>query len=455
MDFEKSTSKRVFVFGLNAILSGCYLFYHCFLDYYYCLSADDFSGIDYSSQGIPGITYAWHFYWNWEGPFLSHFVHGSLMWFVSIGVSPVFVLITTKLAMVIACSMCMWTAFDRFITRISWVESWFYGLVFTNVLYLISPNQTQIWHWLTGMVYLYPIVFLMLGVAAIFRDKLLLAVVPMAFVMQSRATYAVLIFGFIVLVTAINWWAKTENKKQWLVLSVFLFLFLAIYFIAPGNYVRLTEHGNSSSFLVSQFQIGLQNLFVSYNIAKMDRVLLGWVAVLPLIGASVSVPRPKQVWVRAIPAVLYVGFAVAHEALFVYITGYREWSRVLSLHSFLFLVTASVYGFWFVGLINRKWRAKIWPLSAVGILGLSFHLFKGFGTELQMAEHLKVEYGNRMETISTHQQPGDTLYVKPMNYTGILYFEDFSENPDNWINKDFCKAYDLNFKVALEKSDGQ
>ena len=124
----------------------------------------------------------------------------------------------------------------------------------------------------------------MLGVAAIFRDKLLLAVVPMAFVMQSRATYAVLIFGFIVLVTAINWWAKTENKKQWLVLSVFLFLFLAIYFIAPGNYVRLTEHGNSSSFLVSQFQIGLQNLFVSYNIAKMDRVLLGWVAVLPLIG---------------------------------------------------------------------------------------------------------------------------------------------------------------------------
>jgi hypothetical protein len=217
----------------------------------------------------------------------------------------------------------------------------------------------------------------------------------------------------------------------------------------------MSEHGHAPKFLFQQFKSGLQNLFISYNIAKMDRVLLGLIAALPLIGASVSIPRPKKGWIWAIPAVFYGGFAIAHEALFVFVTGYREWERVLSMHSFLFLITVSVYAFWFLGLVNKQWQVRVWPFSIIGILGLSFHLFKGFGIELQAGQQLKSAYDNRMETILAHKEMGDTLYIEPMNYEGILYFEDCSEDPDHWINRDFEKAYDLDFKVAIKKQDEQ
>ncbi len=47
------------------------------------------------------------------------------------------------------------------------------------------------------------------------------------------------------------------------------------------------------------------------------------------------------------------------------------------------------------------------------------------------------------------QKNEDTLYLEPMNYQSVLYFEDFSGFPDNWKNNDFKKAYNLDFRVAV------
>lgn len=429
--------------------------YHIGLDRFYCLNADDFVGVDYASEGVPGFSYAWMFYFVWEGPFLSHIIQGLLMASVAAGMPPFVGLLVVKIAIVFSSMILLQALSARFNFEWSRQETWLAALIFNLCLYLISPEQSQIWHWLIGTVYLVPLIFLQLGAAALLSNRIWLAILPLAFVMQSRATYAVLIFGFIVLLAALNYWKKADNRKQWIVLSVFLLFFLAIYLVAPGNYVRMSEHGHAPKFLFQQFKSGLQNLFISYNIAKMDRVLLGLIAALPLIGASVSIPRPKKGWIWAIPAVFYGGFAIAHEALFVFVTGYSEWERVLSMHSFLFLITVSVYAFWFLGLVNKQWQVRVWPFSIIGILGLSFHLFKGFGIELQAGQQLKSAYDNRMETILAHKEMGDTLYIEPMNYEGILYFEDFSEDPDHWINRDFEKAYDLEFKVAIKKQDEQ
>ena len=442
-----------FLISLNVVLAGCFVVYHVFLDQYYCLSADDFAGIDYASQGIPGLSLAWHFYFAWEGPFLNHFIHGLLMWLVSIGVPPILVLGLVKVSMIGSCLVLMSAVSTRFYLNWDRQQAIFSALVFTLVLYIISPEQTQIWHWLTGMVYLYPLIFLMLGFAAVLRKRFWWAIAALAFVMQSRATYAVLIFGFVVLLTMFYWWKKEENRKQWVLLSAFLFLFLALYLIAPGNYVRTEEQGGN--FSVVQFKMGLRNLFISFNIAKIDRVLLGLLAVLPWAGFRQKKPKPKQLWQWAIPFVLYVGFAIVHETLFVSITGCREWERVLSLHSFLFLSMMFVYGFWIFSFVPASWKKTIQFASVIGIVGLLFKLYTGFGYQLEMGKELKINYDARMVSITNYEGIGDTLYVKPLVYKGILYFEDFSENPDWWINYDFQKANELNFKVATEKQHEQ
>jgi len=445
--------ERVLLSILNVMLMLAFLGYHFLLDQYYCLSADDFAGIDYGSKGIPGFSYDWRFYLNWEGPFLSCLVQALLMRLVSIGVTPSIVLLLVKATMVASSATLLKAASNRITLNWGWTKAIFGSLLFNITLYIISPNQSEIWHWLIGLVYLIPLIFLQLGIAALLANRFWLAIAALAFVMQSRATYAVLIFGFIVLLTIFNWWQKAENRKQWLLLSAFLFLFLALYLIAPGNYVRLKEHGNSLPFLVTQFKIGLQNLFVSYNIAKMDRVLLGLLAVLPWVGFQQKIVRPKQLWQWAIPAVLYVGFAIAHEALFVYVTGWREWTRVLSLHSFLFLSMMFIYGFWVFSFVPVSWKKSLQLASFIGIGGLLFQLFNGFSHQLEMGKELKTNYDSRMVSILDHQGIEDTLYIRPMDYTGILYFNDFSEDPDHWINYDFRKAYNLDFKVALEKQD--
>lgn len=434
---------------LSILLAVAFLGYFWLLERNYCLSADDFAGIYYSSKGIPGFTFAWHFYWIWEGPFLSHVIHGLLMRLVVIGVKPLFVLLSVKCALVVSVNVLLMVISKRFALNWNRYQTLFASIVFVLTLYLISPQQTEIWHWLTGMLYLYPLIFLVLGMAAIVHGRLLFAVIPLSVVMQSRATYALLVFGLIALISGLNFLFGHENRKRWLLMTALLLVFLTAYLLAPGNYMRMTAHGNSVSFMMSQFKIGLHNLFISYNLAKMDRIFLASLAAFPVLASGVQLPMPKKGWRWVIPMVLYLGFAVAHEFIFVYVTGFREWSRVLSLHALLFLTVAFVYGLWFYSMIPGRIRTKLIPLAVLGALGLCIKLFSGFGQQLYSAVKLKKDYETRMVRVLSYAEL-DTLNVEPMNYQGALYFEDLSENPEHWINQDFTKAYGLEFKVATK-----
>jgi hypothetical protein len=446
----KLTEKWLFV-ALNVVCALGFLVYHIGLDRYYCLSADDFAGIDYAAKGIPGLGYAWRFYFAWEGPFLSFFIQGLLMSSVAAGIPAFIGLLIIKLGLVNSTMVLLRSVSKRFELNWSAQQICLAALLFNICLYVISPEPSQVWHWLIGISYLVPLIFLQLGTAALLRNKFWWATAALAFVMQSRATYAVLIFGFIVLLTIFNWWKRAENRKQWLLLSIFLFSFLLLYLIAPGNYIRLNDsHHPSLIRFIAQFKNGLHNLFVSFNIAKMDRVLFALLAVLPWVGLCKRVPRPQQLWQWTVPSILYLGFAIAHEILFVYIAGTHEWHRVLSLHSFLFLVMTFVYGFWFYGLVPIEWRMKARFVSVIGVIGILYQLFNGFGAQLEMGREFKANYDSRMASILEFDGVSDTLYVQPLNYTGFLYFEDFSEDPDHWINYDFCKAYNLDFKIALQ-----
>ncbi|MCF8275490.1 MAG: hypothetical protein K9J17_02055 [Flavobacteriales bacterium] len=447
---EFKLKEGVFLAVFTLLFGTTFLLYHLGLDQYYCLSADDFAGIDNSIHGIPGLSHAWHFYWNWEGPFLSHFINGLILWTVSFGAAPMIVFMLVKLALLGSTALLIRSVFIRFQCSLSWSKSWLVAITFNIILYLISPNKSEIWHWLTGTLYLVPLICLQLGAAAIMRDKLLLSVVPFAVVMQSKVTYAVLVFGFLVLLTALTWILNSDNRKRALFCLTALFLFLAAYIVAPGNYVRLTDHGKSNEELLWQFIIGLYNLFISFNLAKLDRVILGLLIGIPILGTKTKLLRPSKFWYWLVPVFLYLGFSVMHEVLFVSITGCREWTRVLSLHSYLFLVMVFVYGVWLFGLIPEKWQLKIWPASVIGVVGMCLHLFNGHHVQLQMGEELKSNYDSRMATIMKHEEIGDTLYVEPMNYEGVLYFQDFSEDPGNWINKDFTKAHEIDFEIALK-----
>lgn len=433
--------------GSGIAVALCLMFF-AFLEQDYCPSADDFSGIMYASAGIPGFSYANQFYLNWEGPYLSQFLMGLLMRLFVVTGNASLVLGITKLSLILAASIFVRSLGMRLNFDWTWPQSLLSGVVFTLSLYLISPTQTEIWHWLIGAVYLLPVIYALLASAFILQGRLALASVPVAFLMHSRITYGALVLVTIILVTIVQYLSRSADRKGWLIISMVAFFSLLIYVAAPGNYVRLSEHGNSFTFMISQFRVGLSNLFFSYNLAKADRVLILLLTIAPILLCNGSIVNKRWSWKLLIPGAAYFVFVVLHGVLFVILTGYYEWTRVLSFHSFLFLMCCLFYGFTLYGFLPSVLRKRAWPLSFIGMLGLLFYLHSGYELELLAGEELKYEYSERMVEIESHLGVGDTLMVKKINYSGVLYFEDFSEDPDHWINKDFVRAYDLKFKIA-------
>lgn len=429
-------------------------FYFLGLERYYCPSADDFSGLSYAAQGVPGFSYANRFYTSWEGPYLSQFLMGLLLWLVTVTDEPALALAIPKVTLVISASVMANAISSKYGLGWSLIQSAILGLLFTVALYLISPSKSEIWHWLIGSVYLLPVSYTLFFGAFIINGRHGMAMIPLAFLMHSRITYALVVLAGIFFYVAIQWFKQKGAPRPWIILSLVGLIFLLIYLAAPGNYVRFSEHGKTFSFMLSQVKLGIRNLILSYNIAKIDRVLAFLVAALPVtawFGRSRSV-LPGTNWQWSVPIMLYFMFVIMHGILFVFVTGYAEWKRVLSFHSFLFLTMVSIYGYWAFGLLSVKFKRGVWPFSFLGSALIVLLIYSGFWKEKNQARELTEEYHSRLALIRRSELGDqDTLYVQPIKYKGVLYFEDFSSDPDNWINKDFVKAYDLNFKVALRE----
>lgn len=437
------------------VFIGCaFILYHGLIDQYYRLSADDFSGWGFAQEGFPGIGYAWHYYMSWEGPFLSMFLQGLSMWAVVIGTPPAVILIGTKMALLGACYYMLIGLTGRWHIAASRAKVLMLSLSMTITLYTISPAPDETWHWLIGISYLYPLIFLLIGTGLLLQGKIMLAAIPLVFVVHSNATFSTILFGAFMLVAIAASKAMPKTRNQWVLLMVILLVFLVLYLVAPGNYVRLSQSPTIGPNPINQFFKGLQNLIISYNVAKMDRVLLCCMTLCTVITVLPNELKPKKAWHWTLPLALYISFILIHEFLFVFITGHYEWPRVLTLHSFLFLAMVLTYSLWLWSLLGAKFGQTVPRLFYLGLLGSMAMMYLDLGQELRAAKEMSMNYDVRnSEIFAFDGTASDTLLLDPVAYQGKLYFVDFSSDPDNWMNKDFRIAHGLEFKVAIRSEE--
>jgi hypothetical protein len=291
--------------------------------------------------------------------------------------------------------------------------------------------------------------FLQLAAALIISEKVLWSLIPLSFVAQSRATYAPLVFGLLFIISVWTYKKGDKNHKQWLLLSAGFLVFMILYFIAPGNYVRLGSPSYEFDQWHYEYWKGLKNLFISYNLAKVDTIALSLLVIVPAVLDSGAKLRPDKKWVYAVPVLLYGIFGVGHELLFVTLTGYCEWTRVLSLHVFLFYCMVLIYGFWLLSGVAIKVGKFNILTGTVASFALVMSLYDGYPNKVEKAEIFADEYDHRLEEILAFSGgEGDTLVVKPIAYSGILYFADLPTEADHWHNHDFKQAYNLKFEVV-------
>lgn len=451
---ESNTKTTGAITWTLAIATTAALFgYHLALDYYYRLNSDEFACMSYASQGIPGLGYALRFYLEREGNFLSMIIQGLAMRSLAVGIPPYLILLGLKLTLWSTVLFTVRTVFRLFGRRIEMAQAALASSVVMVTLYLISSNRPEIWHWAMGsVVYLVPQMLVLLSAAFLLRKKWAWAMVPLALLMHSRATYAVLFYGAVTLL--MGYFAVQDKKQRWryMTMNLFLLAVLCIYVFAPGNANRMSEEAVSTGFMLNQFKRDLTNVFVSFNLAKADRLALGMLAFIPLLPKLQMRLGRRQL---LIPALLYVAFVLAHSVVFVVATGYAAWTRVLSMHSLLFLVTACFYSYVFYSMLKDSPRRNALMATAAGVL-LGAYLFKDFPADLQKVQNYSAAYDRQWDRIFSYTgSSSDTLFLEPLPDSGPLCYFQFSEDPSYWINSDFRKAYGIEFEIALKVDEEQ
>lgn len=138
-----------------------------------------------------------------------------------------------------------------------------YLLAFTSfsVLYLLTPNKSQSWYWLTGSVtYLWPIAMFMITIAYFFRDKLSRLDNLVSLFLIFMATACNESFGFLLVIGLLIASILVDDKKKRFAFMMFAassFSFLIMY-LAPGNKTHAASYGTTPMSYLGAFLYSLK-----------------------------------------------------------------------------------------------------------------------------------------------------------------------------------------------------
>ena len=128
-----------------------FVLFHLLVDSHYRPNADDFAGMYYASQGLPGLGYASRFYMEWEGPFMSMIVQGLWMRALFVGIQPGIIISCIKIMLLLS-SIYMFNGLVQLISGKKDLAGSILMPSFVTLLYIISSAQDEIWHWVMGTV---------------------------------------------------------------------------------------------------------------------------------------------------------------------------------------------------------------------------------------------------------------------------------------------------------------
>lgn len=162
--------------------------------------------------------------------------------------------------------------------NLDWKNIYIYILasVFVSSLYILTPNKSESWYWLTGsVVYLWPITLFTIGLSYLFVKKLRFVDYFFAFITsffavsynESLGMLAVATYGLIFILDSY----KKKSSKMHIMLFVSSIVSFLVMFFSPANAARRAGPGGEPMSLVGSLLYSLKegplaflNMFVSY-----------------------------------------------------------------------------------------------------------------------------------------------------------------------------------------------
>lgn len=181
-------------------------------------------------------------------------------------------------------------------------------------LYMLSPNKSESWYWLTGSAtYLWPIILFLFSASFLFDNKLTKGkyIINSILVFASVAcneTFGLTVVTVLFMFFLISWFSKKRNNLVLAMLASSLLSF-GIMYMAPGNNVRIQGAGSNPMSLggsiLYSIQEGPRHLF-SMVLGNLN-IILPLLIVFTYVFFKTSITlRGKDMGEAALPKIFWI-----------------------------------------------------------------------------------------------------------------------------------------------------
>jgi len=416
----------------------------------------------YLLQRFGPFEAVYHYYLNWSGRFVSHFLAFCL--------NPLQMgeRIGPALSGLLGISMLWFTAF-----QVGKILQKLYGSSFNEISVSIIlgsfwlcflPYPSEIIYWFTGMIAYQPgLAMIALWTVLHFKKepnkfvKSIYFILP--FIIAGTNEINVLIMGFVLaLVFPID---QPKLRKYWIVVAVFL-LGAGLELLAPGSRYRMEYFTETAGNPVANLSFALNHSF-----SMMWNVIRDWSRSTPLllVALSIGIGIKIKSELKIHPVKLFfagLGILIIPIMYFPFFWGTGMTSPPGRLHDVVFLF----FSVWTIGItpfILHKFKIEI-PKSYI-LRGMLFCIviwqasyssrLRGALSDVKMVHEFRKEITERSDKTALHKKtnPSKTLVLNPIRkipYT--MFFGDLTSDPGHWYNEGYARYHKISAVVIpIEK----
>ncbi len=349
---------------------------------------------------------------------------------------------------------------------------------------LLMPSPVEAFYWFCGsLMYLLPwgISVVLIGVcvqvflspknskAKWIRTEILTLLLMIA---AAGSNYISLISTLVILLLLSGRsWISKNNSKIFLTVNTILYILLsAANILAPGNQMRVLSAEAGGSVGYSAVESIIRSLYEAMNYIVSSFVLPYIIVGILLIPIFVKIAGNTNFKFQypLLISILSFGVYAAQFTPNLYALGFIGEYRVLNIYRTTMTILVYWLELYWLGYLVRRGNIKqyaqikssiILPFWAIGICMFIYSLTLWGGSTVTTwsavqslrsgeAAQYKMEYDARLEILE--DESIKEVYFEDYTYKPyLLYREDLSKNPENWVNKSVADIYDKEI-VALK-----
>jgi hypothetical protein len=416
----------------------------------------------YLLQRFGPFEAVYHYYLNWSGRFVSHFLAFCL--------NPLQLGERIGPAITGLTGICMlwFTAFQvsKVIQRVYYVSlnSWSMGVILGAFWLCYLPYPSEIIYWFTGMIAYQPGLAMIAfwSVLHFKKDKskfLQIIYFVLPFLIGGTNEVNVFIMSFVLaLLFPIE---NPKSKQFWIAIGIFM-LSASLELLAPGSRYRMEYFTETAGNPVANLSFAIQHSF-----SAMWFIIRDWSRSTPLflvafiIGIGIKIhPELKIHPIKLLFA--FLGILIVPLMYFPFFYGTGMTSPPGRLHDVVFLFFTT----WTIGItpiVLNKLKIEIpKPILIQGIFSLILiwqasysSRFRGAISDVKILPQFRNELNERADKTTLHKRtiPHKQLVLNPITkipYT--MFFGDLTNDPKHWYNEGYARYHKIYKVVILEDS---